>query len=106
MLYNVFVSFGAGKEYEFPFEAAEPRGTATEQARHWLDEQYVQLECEPINPMGKTLIIDKVLIIAKAAGEKPFAANDAWAQQFARSAALALGRDTIRIDVPGFTVGH
>jgi hypothetical protein len=106
MFYNVFVNFGTGKDYEFQFEAGEPMGRAMEDARHWLDEQYVKLECEPVNPMGKTLIIDKVLIIAKAVGEKPFAGNDPWAQQFARSAALALGRDTVRIDVAGFTVGH
>lgn len=106
MLYNVFVSFGSDKDYEFQFEAGDVKRSTVEEARRWLDEQYVELECEPINPMGKTLIIDKVLIIAKSVGEKPFAGNDEWARQFAKNAALALGRDTVRIDVPGFTVGH
>ena len=50
-------------------------------------------------------MLDKILCIAKYAGEKQFSVNAAWASQYARSVASVLGRPTIRVDIGEHSVG-
>jgi hypothetical protein len=106
MVYNVIVVFGKDREHEFSFPEADLSGLAPDQARRWFDSEFTALECEPSNPMGKVLIIDKILHVAQAVGEARFADRKEWAEQFVRNAALALGRDTIRVDVADFAIGY
>lgn len=105
MYCDVYVSFGSGQEYEFKLHDADLRGGA-EMARRWLDEQFVTLGCEPSNPVGKTLIVDKILAVASALGNKVFGRGEEAAHQFARNTALALGRETIRVDVAGSSISY
>jgi hypothetical protein len=81
-------------------------GQTAEQARRWFDTEFNSLECEPSNPVGKVLIIDKILNVAKYGGEQRFKDKKEWSRQFARNAALALARDTIRVDVAEFSIGY
>lgn len=106
MIYHVTVVFGKGREYEQKFDASELTGQTPEQARRWFDQQFTALECEPTNPVGKVLIIDKILHVAQAGGESRFSEGKEWAAEFARNAALALGRDTIKVDVAEFAIGY
>lgn len=106
MQHHVIVSFGKEKEYEFKFADGEFTGQSADEARRWLDKEFTKLECEPSNPMGKVLIIDKVLNVARYGGESRFAEASTWARDFARQTALALGRDTVRVDVANFTIGY
>ena len=106
MIYNVIVQFGKGREYEFAFPDTELTGLSPDQARRWFDGEFQNLGCEPTNRMGKVLIIDKILHVARDGGEQRFSAGKEWAEQFARNAALALGRDTIRVDVADFAIGY
>ena len=106
MLYHVIVSFGKDKEYQFEFSPTELAESSPEEARRWFDKEFVDLKCEPSNRMGKVLIIDKILNIARYGGEQRFIDGKAWATQFARYTALALGRDTIRVDVDAFIIGY
>lgn len=104
MLYIVTVSFARDREYEFKFQdstAMPSRGAA----QQWLDQEWSDLDCAPSNPMGKVLTLDKLLSIAKYAGEKRFADGGQWAQDYARAAIAALGRDTVRVDVAEHVVG-
>lgn len=105
MYCDVFVSFGRNQEFEFRLHDADLRGGA-EMARQWLDEQFIALGCEPANPVGKTLIVDKILGVASALGSKVFANGAESAHQFARNTALALGRETIRVDVAGSSISY
>lgn len=53
------------------------------------------------------LLADRVLSVAKYARERRFKEHAPWAEQFAaRNAAVALGRDVIRVDVANYSVGH
>ena len=80
--------------------------SSPEEARRWLDKEFLELRCEPTNPTGKVLIIDKILSIARCGGEQRFIDGKRWATQFARYTALALGRDLIRVDVDGYSIGY
>ncbi len=106
MLYQVIVAFGKDKEYEFKMSDADLAGRSAEEARRWFDKEFTDLECEPSNPVGKVLIIDKILSVARYGGEERFASGKGWASDFARYAALALGRDMIRVDVQTFTISY
>lgn len=106
MLHHVKVTFGKGRDHEFQFNDTELAGHSAEQARRWFDQEYTSLECESASPTGKVLIIDKILSVAKYGGEQRFIDGKSWATDFSRNAALALGRDTIAIDVADFVIGY
>lgn len=106
MLYHVIVCFGKDKQYEYKFSQEELTESSPEEARRWFDKEYSDLKCEPSNPMGKVLIIDKILSIARSGGEQRFVDGKTWASQFARYTALALGRDMIRVDVEALRIGY
>lgn len=78
---------------------------SSQEARTWLDQEYVRLGCTPTRATGKVLFSDRVLAIAEAAGTQGFA-DAQWAQRFAAAAAGALGKTFIRVDVPEATVGY
>lgn len=105
MLHHVIVEFGKDHSYEFKFQTGELTGTP-EESRQWFDDQFNKLGCEFTTPTGKVLIIDKILNVAKKAGESRFSSNEPWASQYARNAAQALERELIRIDISGSTIGY
>lgn len=101
MRHHVIVKFANGGEVDLrPTEVLSP-----EAARAWLDREFTRLECEPVRASGKVLFADKVLAVAQAAGSAAFA-DAAWAEQFARAAAGALGKPTIGIDLENAAIGY
>lgn len=97
----VSVVFDRNREYELIAHATQSH----EEANRWLDGQWEALECEPSNPMGKVLVLDKILCIAKYGGEKRFAAPDEWTQRYANAVASVLERPVVRVDVADRVVG-
>lgn len=101
----VTVVFGDKREYEFPVSAAELAAISKDQARIWLAQEFEDLECTPSNPMGKVLVLDMVLSVAKYAGENRFEHAGSWASKFAQATAVALDRPAVRVDTAAFVVG-
>ena len=104
MTSRVSVKFGEDRQYEFELHDRDLAGTTPESARRWFEQQFIDLGCEPTNPTGKTLVVDKILGVARAMGDRPFAQNDGSAREFARNALLALERRAISIDIPALSV--
>jgi hypothetical protein len=79
-----------------------------EDARAWLDEQFVALECEPVRATGKVLIADKVVAVAQGAGQHRFASPEHadWALMYARAVSAALTKPVVRVDVATLTIGY
>ncbi len=100
---EVSVTLGSGEELRLNLQDSTPMGH--EQARRWLDDEFIRLECEPLRASGKVLLADKVLVIAQAAGARAFA-DPAWAGQFAQAALAALARPVVRVDVPAMAVSY
>ncbi len=71
----------------------------SEQARHWLDGQFLVLECEPVRASGKVLTADKVLAIAGALGLAGLQQDEALRSDFAHAVTAALGRPLVTVDV-------
>jgi len=102
MQHHVIVSFGKDREFEFKFSAV----AAVDEARAWFDREFVALECDVATPTGKILAVDRILSVAKYAGDSRFASQQTWAEQFARHAAAILGRELIRVDVEHYSIGY
>jgi histidinol-phosphate/aromatic aminotransferase/cobyric acid decarboxylase-like protein len=101
---QVIVSWGDVVTYPFDLDEVQPM--PHDQAREWLDQQFVQLGCEPLRPTGKVLLADKVLAVATAAGQPRFSdeAYRPWAKAFARAVTAVLVKPVVRIDVPSMAV--
>lgn len=78
--------------------------TAQERARDWLDRAYNEFGCEPTRPTGKVLLLDKILGIADAAGERQFQRDSEWGKLYAQAVSSALDRTGVQVDVEGRTV--
>jgi hypothetical protein len=100
MRQQVIVQFGRDPRDTLDLYSDGPP-LAPDEARRWLDEQFVAHDCEPLRASGKVLNVDKVLVLASTVGEAHFAADPAWAQAFARATVAALGRPLVRVDVAG-----
>ena len=74
-------------------------------ARAWLDQQFTELDCDPLRPTGKVLTADKVVVVAEAAGAAKFA-DEKWAQEFARATSASLGRPVVHIDVASLSISY
>ena len=98
---EVIVRFGDEQDFRF---AVAPQADG-QNARAWLDEQFLVFDCEPTRASGKVLVADKLLAIAEAAGPAEFG-DAAWAQRFAAAALAATGRSLVSIDVAGNSVNY
>ena len=90
---------------EFKISLEGESAMSMDEARRWLDEQFIQLECEPLRASGKLLTADRVVCVAQAAGA-PRLSDPVWAKQFARACTAALGKVAVRVDVTALTVTY
>ena len=104
MTHHITVSFGSEREYDFTVHDADTDGLAKDQARAWLSNEFETLECSPTNPMGKILVLDMILNVAKYGGEDRFRQGGEWAKKFAAVVAVLLARPAIKVDVANFVV--
>ena len=105
MAYRVAVNFGKGHDYEFRLLEHDLAGATPDSARRWLEQQFLDMGCVPTNPTGKVLLVDKVLGVARAMGEKPFSHNEQSALEFARNAVVAFEKTTLSVNLADLTVG-
>ena len=54
MQHDLTVSFGPDQAFRFTADAS----MSSEAARRWLDEQFLELDCEPIRASGKVLVAE------------------------------------------------
>lgn len=94
---SVRLSFGPTEVICHPPEGAAP--DSVENARRWLDDQFTAYDCEPLNPLGKVLTKDKLIVLAEAIGVRGFEADERLRQDFARAATAVLGSSSVHIDV-------
>ena len=65
MQHHVIVSFGKDSEYDFKLAGGSP----ADEARVWFTHEFEKLECDVATPTGKILAVDRILSVAKYAGE-------------------------------------
>jgi hypothetical protein len=102
MQHHVIVTFGKDKEFDFKVIGGSP----ADEARKWFDHEFTVLECDVATPTGKILAVDRILSVAKYAGQARFSDQKTWAEQFAKHTAAILGRELIRVDVEHYSIGY
>lgn len=102
---TVVVSFAGDRDYEFRIAAGDNNPLTAEDAQLWLAQQFEEFGCASRSLVGKVLTLDKVLEVAREAGEKRYAEGGAWAERYAHAVVAALNRETVRVDVAQNTVG-
>ena len=101
---TVIVSFAPDREYELRITAGDKPLPTEQEGELWLSQQFEEFGCTPRSMVGKVLALDKVLEVARAAGEKRFR-DAAWAERYARAVLAILNRASVRVDVGENTVG-
>jgi len=102
---TVVVSFAGDRDYEFRIPACDKNPLTAEAAQLWLAQQFEEFGCASRSLVGKVLTLDKILEVAREAGENRFAEGGAWAERYTRAVVAALDREAVRVDVTGNTVG-
>lgn len=102
MSYTITVSFDENNEFQYKLLDEDIASLSRSDASEWLHREYEALECAPRNPIGKILLLDIILDVAKYGGKARFASDD-WGTHFAKCCAAILKRDAC-IDVPNLTV--
>ncbi|MBS7351405.1 MAG: hypothetical protein KIG95_14895 [Comamonas sp.] len=103
MVSELIVRLHPTQEYRVDLSRLDPMGN--EEARRWLDDQFIALECEPLRASGKVLLADKVLVVAEAAGER-LLSDEAWLQAYGRAAQAVLSKPVITVDVAAMAVTY
>jgi|APFre7841882724_1041349.scaffolds.fasta_scaffold10776_3 hypothetical protein len=106
MRHHVILSFGRGNELELDFSSDELVGRTASDAHRWFAREFEALDCPITNPIGKVLLADLIISVARDSGEARFREHPDWARDYARNAAVLLQRDLIRVDIPNATVGY
>lgn len=102
---TLIVQFGPDRRLEVTVPADQPALPADE-ARRWLDEQFVAQGCEPLRVSGKVLTADKVMALANTVPAAQFTDDAAWAQAYARAALAALGRPLVKVDLAAGAISY
>jgi hypothetical protein len=105
MRQEVIVQFGHDQRDALELRIDQALMPADE-ARRWLDDEFVANDCEPLRASGKVLTVDKVLVLAGTVGQARLVSDPAWAQAFARATLSALRRPLVRVDVAAGAVTY
>jgi hypothetical protein len=102
MRQEVFVLFPQDREFALPLEPGAHM--PADEARRWLEAEFVANDCEPLRASGKVLTADKLLAVAHAVGPGRFESDPAWAAAYALAVVSALGRPMVRVDLENLAV--
>jgi hypothetical protein len=102
---TVVVSFAPDREYELRIAAGDKPLPTEQEGELWLSQQFEEFGCKPRSMVGKVLALDRILEVARAAGEKRFSGDSAWAERYARAVLANLNRASVHVDVGENTVG-
>jgi hypothetical protein len=103
---HITVILGNGHSHDFALHDAE-LGMDVHQAQDWLGQEFEAAGCTPTNPVGKLLLADKILCLAKTQPPEAYAQPTPWVKEFLRAAACALGgRPLLTIDLARHALGY
>jgi hypothetical protein len=103
---HVTIVAASGERYEFELHDADLASMDARQAQEWLGKEFEAAGCVPTNPVGKLLLADKILCLAKTQKEAAYAEPSPWVKQFVRAAAAAIGRAVLTIDLGSHSLGY
>ncbi len=103
---HVTIVTGKGERHEFDLHDADLAGMDARKAQEWLGQEFEAAGCVPTNPVGKLLLADKILCLAKTQKDAVYAEPTPWVNSFVRAAAAAIGRAVLTIDLGNHSLGY
>ena len=98
------VTVAFGHEQEVVIHVHESDVMPFDEARKWLDTQFIANECEPLRQSGKVLTADKVLSLAATIGQQRFEQDATFRNAFGVAVVSALGKPVVKVDVENTAV--
>lgn len=105
MTHHVSVIFADGQRIDYDLHDDEVSRFGREEAKHWLGQEFEAAGCVPANPVGKLLLADRIIGLAKEQPRRAFDPPTPWVRDFLAATAAALGRPVVTIDLASDTLG-
>ena len=99
----VTVTLDPSQEFRFELDGVEPM--AHEDARRWLDNEFIRMECEPCSASGKGTDGRQGADRGRRSRSN-HAGRSGMAGRFARATSAALARPVVRVDVQSMTINY
>jgi hypothetical protein len=101
---HVTVILKDGESYDFHLTESELSMFSPESAQGWLAREFEAAGCEPTNPVGKVLLVDRILLLAGSRSKSEWEQRSQWVKQFVCAAARAIGRPALTIDTARYSL--
>lgn len=106
MACHLSVIFADGERLEYEVPDAELAAFDAAAAHAWLDQEFEAAGCVPSNPVGKLLLADKIVTLAKSQSRRAYDPATPWVKDFLRATAVALQRPVVTIDFGSHSLGY
>ncbi len=106
MICTLTIVGSKGRRYEFELTDNDLAGFDAQQARHWLGDEFARAGCVPTHPVGKLLLADEILCLARTRDEAVYARLTPWSRTFICAAAVAIGRPVLTLDLATHSLGY
>jgi hypothetical protein len=106
MACHLAVVFPDGQRVDYDLGDAEVARFDRVSAHEWLGEQFEIAGCVPANPVGKLLMADRIIGLAKEQSRRDFDPPTPWMKDFLAATAAALHAPVITIDLGNDTLGY
>jgi hypothetical protein len=103
---RVTVVLADGERLEFDVPARDMATCDSHMAHEWLAREFETAGCVTANPMGKLLLADKVLSLAKTVPVAAFAEPTPWLRDYFKAVACAIGRPVVTVDLANNSLGY
>lgn len=99
MEYQASIITPGGERYEIHLGADDVNSLDGASARALIGEAFEAAGLETSNPVGKILLVDQILLLAREQKESRWSAPDTQTKLFLAAVLAALGRPTVTIDL-------
>lgn len=106
MASHVAVVFADGQRVDYELSDAEVARFDRVTAHEWLGEQFEIAGCVPSNPVGKLLMADRIVGLAKEQSRRDFDPPTPWLKDFLAATAAALQTPVVTIDLGSDSIGY
>jgi hypothetical protein len=106
MACHLSVVFADGQRMDYELHDAEIARFGRDEAKNWLGQEFEAAGCVPSNPVGKLLLADRIIGLAKEQSKRDFDPPSPWMKEFLAATAAALNCPVVTIDLGNDTLGY
>lgn len=101
---HVTVILKDGESHHYHLSESELSMFSPTSAQNWLAKEFEAADCEPTNPVGKVLLVDRILLLAQSQPASVWSENGRWVREYVCAAARAMDRAALTIDLARYSL--